>query len=103
LVDYYRTRKKQQSLDEDFDLPDPSQSPEEYVITTEQETLVHLALKRLKQEYQDILTLRFINGLNHAEAAKALDRSIGAARVLQHRALQALDKELNVLMKALGE
>ena len=103
LVDYYRTRKKQQSLDEDFDLPDPSQSPEELIITSEQETLVHLALRRLKEEYQNILTLRFINGLSHTEAAKTLGRSTGAVRVLQHRALQALDKELGVLMKEQGE
>lgn len=103
LVDYYRTRKQQQSLDDDFDLPDEGQSPEEFLITAEQETLVHLALRRIKKEYQDILTLRFINELSHAEAAKALDRSIGAVRVLQHRALQALDKELDVLIKELSE
>lgn len=103
LVDYYRTRKKQQALDEDFDLPDPTQSPEELVITSEHETLVHMALGKLKEEYQNILTLRFINGLSHAEAAKTLDRSVGAVRVLQHRALQALDKELSVLMKEIGE
>ena len=103
LVDYYRTRKKQQPLDENFDLPDPAESPEELVITSEQETLVHVALRRLKKEYQDILALRFINELSHAEAAKALDRSVGAVRVLQHRALQALEKELRVLKKELGE
>ena len=71
------------------------------MITSEQETLVQAALKRIKKEYQDILNLRFINGLSHAEAAQALDRSIGAVRVLQHRALQALDKELGRLMKEL--
>jgi RNA polymerase sigma-70 factor (ECF subfamily) len=103
LVDYYRTRKKQYSLDENFDLLDPAQSPEEFMITSEQETLVHAALRRIKKEYQDILTLRFINGLSHAEAAKVLDRNIGAVRVLQHRALQALDKELGILIKGLGE
>jgi RNA polymerase sigma-70 factor (ECF subfamily) len=103
LVDYYRTRKPQVSLDEDFDLSDPAQSPEDYMITSEQELLVQMALKRLKKEYQNILTLRFINGLSHAEAAAALDRSIGAVRVLQHRALQALDKEVRELMKESSE
>ena len=103
LVDYYRTRKPQQSLDEDFDLPDPGQSPEDYMIASEQERLVQMALKGLKKEYQNILTLRFINGLSHAEAAATLDRSIGAVRVLQHRALQALDKEVHKIMKESGE
>ena len=103
LVDYYRTRKKQQSLDEDFDYPDPQLSPEEQVITAEQEALVISALRQLKQEYQDVLTLRFINSLSHAETAKALDRSVGAVRVLQHRALQALDKQIEVLIREQGE
>jgi RNA polymerase sigma-70 factor (ECF subfamily) len=103
LVDYYRTRKTQQSLDEVFDVPDPQLSPEELVIASEHEALVISALRQLKQEYQDVLTLRFINNLSHAETAKTLDRSVGAVRVLQHRALQALDKQIEVLIREQGE
>lgn len=103
LVDYYRTRKQLDYLDEDVDFPDPAQSPEELVITTETETLVLFAFRNLKQEYQNVLTLRFINDLTHAETSKVLGRSIGAVRVLQHRALRALDKQLDVLMEELGE
>ena len=96
LVDYYRTRKMQQSLDEDFEFLDPQKSPEDQMIALEREALVVSALKELKQEYQDVLTLRFVNGLSHSETAKALDRSIGAVRVLQYRALRALDKQLDL-------
>ncbi|OGO16533.1 MAG: hypothetical protein A2Z14_02140 [Chloroflexi bacterium RBG_16_48_8] len=103
LVDYYRTRKLQQSLDEDFDFPDPLQSPEDQLITSEREALVISALKELKQEYQDVLTLRFVNGLSHSETANAIDRSIGAVRVLQHRALQALDKQLERMTREQSE
>jgi RNA polymerase sigma-70 factor (ECF subfamily) len=103
LVDYYRTRKKQQSLNEYIELPDPRQSPEDQVITSEREALVLSALKSLKQEYQDVLTLRFINNLSHAETAKALDRNVGAVRVLQYRALQALEKELAFMRREQGE
>ena len=103
LVDYYRTRKKLRSLNEYIELPDPRQSPEDQVITSERETLVLSALKLLKQEYQDVLTLRFINNLSHAETAKALDRNVGAVRVLQYRALQALEKELAFMRREQGE
>jgi RNA polymerase sigma-70 factor (ECF subfamily) len=103
LVDYYRTRRKQQSLDEASDFPDPQETPEDQIITSERLSLVVSALRELKQEYQDVLTLRFVNGLSHAETAKALDRSIGAVRVLQHRALQALDKQLELQMREQGE
>ncbi|MCB0035900.1 MAG: hypothetical protein KDE51_17835, partial [Anaerolineales bacterium] len=40
--------------------------------------------------YQDVLLLRFVQGLSHAEVAEILDRTQGAVRVLQHRALQAM-------------
>lgn len=103
LVDYYRTRKKQQSLHEYIELPDPHQSPEDQVITSEREALVLSALKSLKQEYQDVLTLRFINNLSHAETAMALDRNVGAVRVLQYRALQALEKQLAFMRREQGE
>ncbi len=103
LVDYYRTRKRQHPLDEDFDFPDPQQSPEERMIASERKALVISALKEIKQEYQDVLTLRFVNGLSHLETAKVLNRSVGAVRVLQHRALQALDKQLELRMRKQGE
>ncbi len=94
LVDYYRTRKESEPLDEDLDLPDPGMLPEEILINTEQQERVFQAMRKLKMEYQEILTLRFINGLSHEEAARVLNRSVGAVRVLQHRALQSLDHHL---------
>jgi RNA polymerase sigma-70 factor (ECF subfamily) len=97
LVDYYRTLKQSQSIDDGFELPDPRLSPEDQIIITEQEEVLLKAIKELKQEYQNILTLRFINGLSHAETADILGRSIGAVRVLQHRALKALGDQIEAL------
>lgn len=94
LIDYYRTRKVTEPLDEDLDLPDPGLMPEEILIHTEQQEWVFQAMRMLKMEHQEILTLRFINGMSHEEAAHVLNRSVGAVRVLQHRALQALDDYL---------
>jgi RNA polymerase sigma-70 factor (ECF subfamily) len=94
LVDYYRTRKESEILDEDLDLPDPGLLPEEILINAEQQERIFQAMRKLKTEYQEILTLRFINGLSHEEAARVLNRSVGAVRVLQHRALQSLDHQL---------
>ena len=51
-------------------------------------------LSRLKPDYQSVLTLRFINELSPAETANAMNRSVGAVRVLQHRALAALREML---------
>jgi RNA polymerase sigma-70 factor (ECF subfamily) len=41
-----------------------------------------------------VLTLRFLGGLSPEETAATLQRSNGAVRVLQHRALAALRSAL---------
>ncbi len=52
------------------------------------------SLAQLREEYRLVLVLRFLNGLSPQETARALKRSEGAVRVLQHRALLALRKRL---------
>lgn len=52
------------------------------------------ALRRLSESHQQVILLRFIQGLSHAETAAILDKSESATKVLQHRALKALRKEL---------
>ncbi len=61
-----------------------------------QEALVALqqALHHLNPEHRAVLTLRFLVGLNVRETAAVLQRSEGAVRVLQHRALRALRRML---------
>ena len=99
LIDYYRTRKESESFNEELDLQDPGMLPEEILIKDEQQEMVFRAMKELKSEYQDILTLRFINELSHEEAAQILNRSVGAVRVLQHRALQSLDQQIEKIKR----
>jgi RNA polymerase sigma-70 factor (ECF subfamily) len=52
-------------------------------------------LSQLSPDYQQVLTLRFISGLSHAETGRVLNRSEEAVRVLQYRALNALRQVLN--------
>ena len=56
---------------------------------------VSRALSQLSPDYQQVLTLRFISGLSHAETGRVLKRSEEAVRVLQHRALSTLRKLLD--------
>src|SRR4030043_1059788 len=51
-------------------------------------------LKKLKADYQSVLILRFISELSPEETAQVMKRSVGAIRVLQHRALNALREEM---------
>lgn len=93
LVDHYRTRKELLSTT-DLELEAPGPHPEEQVIRHERQEMIAAAIARLPPDYQQILTLRFINSLSHSEAAEILGRSVAAVRVLQHRALKALAKHL---------
>jgi RNA polymerase sigma-70 factor (ECF subfamily) len=52
------------------------------------------ALKRLTSEQQEIVFLRFFEGLQIAEVASATGRTEGAVKALQFRALRALERVL---------
>jgi RNA polymerase sigma-70 factor (ECF subfamily) len=52
-------------------------------------------LSKLRTDYQSVLTLRFISELSPEETAQVMKRSVGAIRVLQHRALNALRDEID--------
>lgn len=90
LIDRYRTWKDVQPLADESIQFDASTSPEERMIAQQRRERIFSAMACLKQDYQDVLTLRFLSGLNHGEVAAILGKSEAAVRVLQHRALQTL-------------
>ena len=51
-------------------------------------------LNRLKEEYREVVQLRFIEDYSIAEIAKIMNRSRGATRVLLHRALESIKKNI---------
>lgn len=93
LIDRYRTRRPETSLD-DIEIRDPAEAPEGALVAGDENRKLAHAMRRLKPEYQQVLGLRFVAGLSHAETADILHCSPGAARVLQHRALKAMREAL---------
>jgi RNA polymerase sigma-70 factor (ECF subfamily) len=92
VIDHYRTRKDVAPLDSvSFSLTDEAMGPEELLTKESEVARLREALGQLSQEQQQLLHLRFIEGLSHAHVARILDRSVGAIRVMQHRALAALN------------
>ena len=55
---------------------------------------IKMALLELTDEQQHVIALRFGQGLSLAEAAKIMDKSVGAIKALQHRALASLARLL---------
>jgi RNA polymerase sigma-70 factor, ECF subfamily len=48
------------------------------------------SMSKLKEIERDVLIMRFVDDLTHQEVAKAIGKSEGATKVIQHRALKNL-------------
>jgi RNA polymerase sigma-70 factor (ECF subfamily) len=98
LVDHYR-QSNRQAIKSPEELEryksERNDEPFELVGSKMEHQHVLQILSRLRADYQTVLTLRFISELSPEETAQVMDRSVGAIRVLQHRALSALRQEIN--------
>ncbi len=94
IVDYYRKKSKQATVQLDESLVRSNSDPR---IEVEQkldiEQLVS-ATKRLTKAQQEVISLRFAGELSIAQVAKVMGKSEGAVKALQHSAIVALRKAL---------
>jgi len=96
VIDHYRSRKEAEPLDDQDDLVDDRPDPEQQVVQQEEVERLAEVITRLLPDYQQVVVLRYIEGLSTDEVAAILNRSNGAVRVLLHRAL----KQMTSLMVA---
>lgn len=94
VIDHYRTREQLMSLDEAQDVRSGETRPESTVVQNERNAWLKNAIGELKEEHQHVLLCRFVIGLTHSETAVVMERSAGAVRILQLRAVEALRKIL---------
>lgn len=90
VADYYRQRARRPettSLDEE--LNDPVEHD-----NWQERAAVRIALRDLPDHYQEVLLLRFSEGLPFGEVAQALEISLEAAKSRYRRAVAAVAREL---------
>jgi RNA polymerase sigma-70 factor (ECF subfamily) len=88
-----RTRLESATDDlSDHDTPTPG--PEDDVLASLTNEALLAGLRRLAAEQQECLVLRFLQGMSIAETAQILNRSEGAVKQLQLRAVRNLAKHL---------
>ncbi|MBN1258983.1 sigma-70 family RNA polymerase sigma factor [Candidatus Peregrinibacteria bacterium] len=90
VCDYYR---KHQPIDEmNENTPDPHDhlNPVKSMSVKLDGIRLRKALKKLPENYQQVIILKYINGLENPEIATAVGKSEGAIRTLQFRALAQL-------------
>jgi RNA polymerase sigma-70 factor (ECF subfamily) len=93
LVDHYRQNNRFESKSpDDFDgyKAEGISEPVEMVSSQMEHQQILRVINRLRPDYQSVLALRFFSELSPEETAQVMNRSVGAIRVLQHRALNAL-------------
>jgi len=96
VIDYYRTSKKNlniENIDEEI-IKINAHYPEKLDAALEIEKLKQV-IKLLKPDYQDVIIMRFVEDLSCQEIAITLNKSEGAIRLVQHRALKELKSFYN--------
>jgi RNA polymerase sigma-70 factor (ECF subfamily) len=97
LIDHYRRNKRRPRLLalSENQLHAAEGNPAKHLAQDQQRQELRAALGRLSEDYRMVLSLRFFGELSSEEIGAAMERSPGAVRVLQHRALAALRKILS--------
>ena len=97
IIDYFRTNRQQQTLDEELEGDDGR--PEQEAGDKQTQRMLSKAIFSLPEQQRQIILLKFIEGLENCEIAQILKKSQGAIRITQMRALDALREKLNEEMR----
>ncbi len=100
-VSHLRSRKETSEVHEGIVDTKPRRDPETAYQQTAEEELVREAIMHLREEQRQVIILRFIEDLEYREVADIIGKSVAAIRVIQHRALNSLRKQMKVLDPAL--
>ena len=94
-MDHFRSRKRWQP-EEDVPEPPGEEEPSAEMMAMQsigRESLMEL-IDDLSPEQQQVLTLKFVFSFPNKDVATILDKTEGAVKSLQHRALASLQKQL---------
>jgi RNA polymerase sigma-70 factor, ECF subfamily len=94
VADHYRRQARRQTDKLEDSLPDSQPGPEAVAAQNTEVLRLRQAMAQLSEDYRMVLQLRFVEGVDLAQAADSMQKSVGATKVMQHRALRQLAKLL---------
>ena len=95
VIDHYREKGRTQIVSADYvPIIDPKADIEEKTFLNSDLAKIKAVLANLKGDYQEVIIWHYIDDVPIIEIAKILNKSEGTVRVLLHRALKALKKEI---------
>jgi RNA polymerase sigma-70 factor (ECF subfamily) len=96
-VSYLRSKRDSSELHDGIVDTKERRDPEWSYQQTAEEEMVREAILKLREEQRQVIILRFIEDLDYKEVAEIIGKSVAAIRVIQHRALNSLRKQMKVL------
>mgnify|MGYP001568028061 CR=1 FL=1 len=96
-VSYLRSKRETSQVHEGIVDNKSRRDPEAALQQTVEEEMVREAILRLREEQRQVIILRFIEDLDYREVAEIIGKSVAAIRVIQHRALNAMRKQMKLM------
>ena len=96
-VSYLRSKRESSELHDGIVDHKMRVDPASSFAQTADEELVREAILLLREEQRQVIILRFIEDLDYKEVAEIIGKSVAAIRVIQHRALNSLRKQMKLL------
>lgn len=96
-VSHLRSKRDSSQIHEGIVDHKMQRDPESAYEQTADEEMVREAIMMLREEQRQVIILRFIEDLDYREVAEIIGKSVAAIRVIQHRALNALRKQMKLL------
>lgn len=98
VADYYRKKERMAEVELNERIAATAQGdPISQVMRGEQKERLLQAIQQLTDDQRDVILLRFIEGVDIKGVAKAIDKTPGAVKLLQYRALQSLAKQMQAI------
>ena len=95
ITDGYRRARPESPLELNLELTaDENAEPHTSVVDEMERQELRAALALLTPEQRQVVTLKYLENLDNAEIAEALQKPVGAIKSLQHRALATLRRIL---------
>jgi len=94
VIDHYRVRKEQIELGEETLVASVDDEAISEIEKQADLARVYKALGKLKDEYREVVVMRYLDDLSIGEISVILDKSKNNVRVLLHRSINALKEVL---------
>ena len=97
VIDFYRTRGQAiiVSVDDYKELADLRNDLRKKAVFDSDMEMIRTALSSMRDDYQNIIILRYLDDMSISEIAHILEKENGAVRTMLHRAMKELNAEIS--------